>query len=132
MNEQPTADSTARLQAAADHLRALLAAIATENPADLPLHADGGTVTQGRTGLFPYAVAETPQVAVLIATMGPLAGGALAQWLETEARVDTEDRAALQAEGRNPAQEHASCTVAGCTTEAALVVADAVLAGAGQ
>lgn len=126
----PVPDPAARLQAAADHLRALLAAIATESAADLPLHADGRTVTQGRIGLHPFAMAETPEVAAFITAMGPLAGHALVQLLETEARVDAEDRAALRSEGRSPAEEHSSCTVANCTTEAALAVADAILAGA--
>jgi hypothetical protein len=51
----------------------------------------------------------------------------LATLLETEARVDTEDRAALAAEGRDPEAEHRSCTTTSCTTLAALAVADALL-----
>lgn len=61
--------------------------------------------------------------AAYIAAMHPGVGAALADWLETEARVDVEDQAALRAEGRSPEEEHRSCTVAMCTTEAALAVA---------
>lgn len=66
------------------------------------------------------------------ALMHPAVGEALAVLLEVEARVDAEDCAALRAEGRVPQEEHRSCTVASCTTEAALAVADAILAGGGQ
>jgi len=128
----PVPSPTARLTAAATHLRTLLTAIATESPADLPLHADGRTITQGRIGLHDFATAATPEVAAFITAMGPLAGEAIATLLETEARVAAEDRAALVAEGRIPEVEHRSCTVATCTTEAALALADAILAGTDQ
>lgn len=66
------------------------------------------------------------------ALMHPALGEALAVLLEVEARVDAEDCAALRAEGRVPEEEHRSCTVASCTTLAALAVADALLVGVEQ
>jgi hypothetical protein len=105
-----TADPAARLTAAATHLRTLLTAIAPESPADLPLHADGQEVTQGRAGLLPFATAETPQVAAYIVAMGPQVGALLVAWL---------DSAAFDAQ------------MIGVDPEA-LAVADAILAGADQ
>lgn len=82
----PVPDPAARLQAAATQLRTLLTAIATESPADLPLHADGRTITQGRIGLHPYAKAETPEVAAFITAMGPAVATAVVAVLEQAAR----------------------------------------------
>lgn len=76
-----------RLRQAATRLHALLVAIATESPTDLPLHADGRTITQGRIGLLPYAEAETPEVAAFIATMGPAVASSVVLLLEERALI---------------------------------------------
>lgn len=122
----PVPDPAARLQAAAAHLRRLLAAIATESPADLPLHADGRTVTQGRVGLHDFATAATPEVAAFITAVGPLAG---------EAIVTVLDQAAAGyrpgAMGNGMVICPDCCETVPCShIKPALALADAILAGA--
>lgn len=125
-----TTDPAARLREAAETLRQHLAAIATDSPADLPLHADGRTVTQGRVGLHDFAVAETPEVAGYIVAMGPLVGEALAAWLESAADGSDNAMHDVAEYPDDDPDEGPQCVddCDACTDEAAaLAVADALL-----
>lgn len=130
-------DPSARLTAAASRLRTLLADLGDNRGPWYVVNREERHYPQRIDNIgVPYVVASTttdpshpPTVADYICVMHPGVGLALAQLLETEARVDAEDRAALAAEDRDPEVEHRSCTVATCTTEAALALADAILGG---
>ncbi|MER5882688.1 hypothetical protein ABT160_02550 [Streptomyces sp. NPDC001941] len=76
------------LRIAAAKLRDLADAISAPDPRDRAFHADGATVTQGRSVIgYDVATAETPELAEYIAVMHPGVALALVELLETEAAV---------------------------------------------
>lgn len=121
------ATPAARLREAAGVVRRKAAAVSTPDPADMPFHADGTDVTQGRCGLYDVATAQTPELAAWIALMHPGVGEPLAAWLEKAAkRHDAFTRAATEVFPDDLAAR--AEYVAELTDAPALALADAILA----
>lgn len=127
MTSNDPTDPTARLRQAAGVVREAAAALngkrwtadhhpegTVVRPADstrslFQLHADGRSPSG--------TPCVSPAMGTWIALMGPVVGGALARWLETEAASNAGD------------EDHEDCTAETCATVAALALADAILAG---
>lgn len=132
-------DPAARLQAAATHLRTLIAAVppAPWKPGGIGDY--GWTVQMGDPASSTYESLDTQMdseegkaLARFIAAMGPQVGEALAAWLDRAAHSHTATLTAAQHTWTSVTDPRAVAWVEKMTDTRALALADAILDGAGQ
>ncbi|WP_433341654.1 hypothetical protein [Streptomyces sp. CA-253872] len=111
------------LTAAATRLRDLTAAISPPDERDLPFHAEGTEVTQGRGLVYDVAEAQTPELAVYIAAMHPGVGLMVAELLDANARFASLHAQLYAAELGQQITEYDH------TVRAALAVAEKIVSG---